>query len=417
MPPADTRKRPVRHSDGELTDRKIRNAKALKTPYKLTDGRGLYLEMRPTGARLWRYRYRIGGKENVFALGAYPDVSLVQAREDLQAARRLVKEGTHPAHQRKAEKLRRAYEKANTFEAVAREWLESNRKHWTPRTLRQRERLLERHVFPKIGTLPLRQVTPAHAHQIVVRIAVSAPQMAVITRQCFSAVSALGIATMRADSDLGYPLRNSVKLDPTKHKRPLRPSQIPAFFKALDEYPGYFPTKAAIRLQWLTLVRPIEVVEARWDEFDLEEGIWTIPAHRMKMRQPHTLPLPKQAVELLHLLRPITAASEYLVPNRAHPKRHGSASILIKAFEAMGYAGKLSPHGVRVTGRTILGEQGHPKEILERQLAHREKKVIRAYDQGDRLEARRKLMQGWANYLDGLMSGGAEVVNIKAAAR
>jgi integrase len=414
MPQRDTRSTLLRAREA-LTDRAIRNAKPRKKPYKLTDGRGLYLELRPTGARLWRYRYRIGAKENVFAIGAYPDVSLVDAREALQAARKLVRDGTHPAHQRKADKLRATYENANTFKSVAREWLESNQKHWASRTYRQRERLLENDVFPRIGSLPLRQVTPAHAHQIVTRIAARAPQMAVIARQAFSAVSALGIATMRADSDLGYPLRNSVKLDPTKHKRPLRPSQIPAFFKALDSYPGYFPTKAAVRLQWLTLARPGEIVRARWDEFDLDEAIWTIPANRMKMRQPHTVPLPDQAVELLRLLRSVTGVSEYIVPNRAHPKRHASESILIKAFESMGYADKLSPHGVRVTGRTILGEQGHPRDLLERQLAHREKKVVRAYDQGERLEPRRKIMQGWADYLDGLTAG-ANVVNMKAAA-
>jgi integrase len=240
--------------------------------------------------------------------------------------------------------------------------------------------------------------------------------MAVIARQAFSAISALGIATMRAESDLGYPLRNSVKLDPTKHKRPLRPSQIPAFFKAVDQYAGYFPTKAAIRLQWLTLARPGEIVRARWDEFDLDESVWTIPASRMKMRQPHTVPLPTQAVDILRLLRSVTGVSEYIVPNRAHPKRHASESILIKAFEAMGYANRLSPHGVRVTGRTILGEQGHPRDLLERQLAHREKKVVRAYDQGDRLEPRRKIMQGWADYLDGLTAG-ANVINLNTRAR
>jgi integrase len=169
-------------------------------------------------------------------------------------------------------------------------------------------------------------------------------------------------------------------------------------------------------LQWLTLARPGEIIGARWDEFDLEEAVWTVPASRMKMRQPHTVPLPDQAVELLRLLKSITGISEYIVPNRAHPKRPASESILIKAFEAMDYAGKLSPHGVRVTGRTILGEQGHPKELLELQLAHREKKIVRAYDQSDRLEARRKIMQGWADYLDGLVSGGGDVVNIKAAA-
>jgi integrase len=416
MAQADTRITFRRSSAGELTDTKIRAAKPHKEPYKLRDGAGLYLDVRPTGARLWRYRYRIGGKENLFAIGAFPEISLAQAREDRDAARKLVRKGIHPAHQRKTDKIRAAYENANTFEAVAREWLKANEPHWTPRTYRQRERLLERDVFPKVGTLPLRQVTPAHAHQIITRIAARAPQMAVIARQCFSAVSALGIATMRADTDVSYPLRHSVKLAATQHKRPLRPSQIPDFFKALDQYAGYFPTKAAIRLQWLTLVRPGEIVGARWNEFDLEEGIWTIPAERMKMRQTHTVPLPTQALELLRLLRSVTGASEYLVPNRTHPKRHASDCILSKAFDAMGYANKLSPHGVRVTGRTILGEQAHPRDLLERQLAHREKKVVRAYDQGDRLEARRKIMQGWADYLDGLVSGGADVVNIKAAA-
>jgi integrase len=374
------------------------------------------LEVRPTGARLWRYRYRIGDKENVFALGAYPDLSLAKARDALQEARQLVQSGIHPAHERKSSKLRAVYENANTFEAVAREWLKANQPHWAPRTYRQRERLLERDVLPGLGSLPLRQVTPAHAHQIVTRIATRAPQMAVIARQCFSAISALGIATMRAESDLGYPLRNSVKLAATQHKRPLRPNQIPAFFKALEQYPGYFPTKAAIKLLWLTLARPGEIVGARWDEFEMDDGVWTIPARRMKMRQPHAVPLPAQAVELLRLLRPVIGVSEYLVPNRSHPKLPASPSILIKAFESMGYAEKFTPHGVRVTGRTILGEQGHPRDLLERQLAHREKKIVRAYDQGDRLEARRPIMQGWADYLDRLI-GGAVVVNIKTGTR
>lgn len=408
MPNTDTRR--------PLTDRRVRNAKPHKEPYKLPDAGGLHLLVAPTGARLWRYRYRIGGKENLFAIGAYPDVSLAEARETRDAARKLVKQGTHPAHQRKSDKLRKAFESANTFEAVAREWIEANRPHWAERTARQRERLLEREVFPKIGNLPLKQVTPAHAHEIVTRIARRAPQMAVIARQCFSAVSALGIATMRADTDLGYPLRKSVKLAPTVHKRPLRPSQIPAFFSALEAYPGYYPTKAVIRLMWWTLCRPKEVIGANWSELDLDEGIWTIPAARMKMRQAHTMPLPKQAVEMLRLLRSVTGVSEYLVPNRSHPKRPASPSILIKAFDAMGYAGKFTPHGVRATGRTILGEQGYPRDLLERQLAHRERKLVRAYDQGERLEPRRKIMQAWADYLDGLIAG-ANVVNIKGAAR
>lgn len=397
-----------------LTDTRIRATRPNSKPFKLTDGGGLYLEVRPAGKRLWRYRYRIGGRENLFAIGAYPEVTLAQAREARDAARKLVRDGVHPSHQRRSEKIRSAYENANTFEAVAREWLKTSQPHWAPRTYLQRKHLLEKKVFPSLGSLPLRQITPAHAHAVVTGIAATAPQMAVIARQAFSAVSALGIATMRADTDLGYPLRNSVKLAPTRHKRPLRANQIPAFFAALEKYPGYFPTKAAIKLLWLTLVRSKEVIGARWAEIDFDQAVWTIPAERMKMRQAHTVPLPTQAVELLKLLRSVTGVSPYLVPNRAHPKRSASASILIKAFEAIGFP-EFTPHGVRVTGRTILGEQGHSKDLLEHQLAHREKKVVRAYDQGDRLEARRPLMQGWADYLDGLTSG-AQVVNIRSSA-
>ncbi len=299
----------------KLTDTRIRKSRRAREPYKLTDGGGLHLEVRPTGARLWRYRYRIGRKENTFAIGSYPDVSLAEAREERDAARKLVK-GIHPAHQRKSNVLRATYENANTFQAVAREWLETNRPHWAPRTHRQRERLLEKEIFPRIGALPLKQITPAHAHETVTRIAARAPQMAVIARHCFSSVSALGIATMRAETDLGYPLRKSVKLVPTQHKRPLRPNQIPGFFKALEEYPGYFPTKAAIKLVWLTLTRSKEVIGAKWDEFDLDEAIWTIPPERMKMRQEHTVPLPSQAVDLLRVLRSVNRASEYILPNR-----------------------------------------------------------------------------------------------------
>jgi integrase len=211
-------------------------------------------------------------------------------------------------------RLRAVYDNANTFEAVAREWLKSHQPHWMARTYRQRERLLEKDVFPRIGSLPLRQVTPAHAHDIVTRIAARAPQMAAIARQAFSSVSALSIATMRTESYLGYPLR--IKLAPTVHRRPLRPNQVAGFFKALESYPGYFPTKAAVKLLWFTLARPGEVLRAQWDEFDLEQAIWAVPANRMKMRQPHAIPLPTQAIELLRLLRSVTGASPYLVPNR-----------------------------------------------------------------------------------------------------
>ena len=393
-----------------LTDTRIRSLRASKRPYRKTDSGGLVLEVKPKGAKLWRYRYRIADKENMFAIGAYPEISLQEARELRDQARKLVRDGIHPAHQRKADRLRKAHEHANTFEAVAREWLAANKSHWTARTHRQRLNLLKNDVFPHIGSLPMNQVTAAHGHAVVKRIEKRAPQMAVIAKQCFGAISRLAIVTQRASTDIGYALRHSVRTAPVTHKRPLRPHEIPKFFKRLDDYAGYFPTKVAIRLLWLTLARPTEVIQASWEEFDLDNAIWTIPPERMKMRAPHAIPLPDQAIELLGILRPLTGSSEYLIPNRSDLKRPAAHSLFVKAFYGMGYAGKFSPHGIRVTGRTILGEQGHPRDVLERQLAHIDAKHVRAYDQGDRLEARRVVMQQWADYLDALVDGNKVVI-------
>lgn len=395
-----------------LTDTRIRSLKPSDRPYRKTDGGGLVIEVQPSGARLWRYRYRIGGRENMYAIGAYPEISLKQARDERDRARKLVRKGIHPAHERKAEKLRRLHENANTFRAVAEEWLEANKSHWASKTYKQRKNLLERDVYPHVGALPMKQVTAAHGHAIVKKIEKRAPQMAVIAQQCFGAVSRLAIVTHRGSTDIGFALKNSVRTAPTKHKTPLRPHEIPRFFKRLDAYPGYFPTKAAIQLMWFTLLRPTEVIRATWDEIDMENKVWTIGAARMKMRQPHSVPLPDQAIELLETLNQVTGRWAYLIPNRSNPKRHAAATLLVKAFESMGYAGKFTPHGVRVTGRTILGEQGHPKDVLEKQLAHRDRKHVRAYDQGDRLEARRVIMQGWADYVDALCSGG-KVTNLR----
>lgn len=399
-----------------LSDTRIRAAKARTKPYRLSDGWGLYLEIRPTGARLWRYRYRLAGKENLFAIGAYPEVSLSGARDERDAARKLVRTGIHPSHHRRTRRLHAAFQNANTFEAVAREWLATNKENWTRASHRQRERLLEGDVFPQIGPLPMKQVEPAHAYAVLKRLQTRAPQMAVVARQAFAAISRLAIRTGRGSIDLGYPLRDAVKVQPTEHKRPLAVREIPAFFTELDQYAGTPQTKGAIRVLWWTLARPTEVLGMRWEEIDWESATWTIPASRMKMRKPHRVPLPTQAIDLLKGLRAIEPRSEFVVPNRLKPKKPAGHTVLVKAFYAMGYKDRFTPHAIRVTGRTILGEQGHPRDLLERQLAHREKKEVRAYDQGDRLEARRPIMQAWADSLDGLASGAA-VTNISGAKR
>lgn len=389
-----------------LTDTQIRASKPRERPYKLTDGAGLYIEVKPTGSKLWRYRYRILGKENVFAIGAYPEVAIKKARKRLEKARALVKESIHPSHNRKLDDIRKAHEHANTFEAVAREWLENHKEHWTFKTYQQRERALERDVFPQIGSLPVRQIAPAHLLDIVQRVEKRAPTMAVIVNQVLGAVCRLAVVTLRADSDPSQSIRGALRPRKVHHYKPLAVTELPAFMSALEAYPGYFSNKAALQLMLLTLVRTTEVLGATWEEFDLENGVWCIPAERMKMREIHRVPLPTQAIELLGSLHAVTGNCKYLFPNRSNFHKPVSKGVLWKAVSSMGYKDKFSPHGIRSTGSTILNELGYRPDVIECQLAHSERNKTRAsYNQAKYFEERREMMQWWADYLDDLEHG------------
>jgi integrase len=227
----------------------------------------------------------------VFALGEYPAVGLADARGARDAAKRLIRDGIHPSHHRKLQRVRQAHENANTFEAVAREWLAHNAEHWTAKTLQQRKHVLERDVFPAVGSLPARQVTPAHVLSIVKRTEKRARAMAVLVNQAIGAVCRYAVATLRADIDPTNPLRGSLRPRRVEHHKPLSRDEIPGFIRALEAYPGYFSNKMALHLMLLTLVRTTEMLEARWSEFDLAAALWRIPAQRMKMREPHTVPL------------------------------------------------------------------------------------------------------------------------------
>jgi integrase len=201
-----------------------------------------------------------------------------------------------------------------------------------------------------------------------------------------------------------------LKVRPVKHKTALKLSEIPDFVKAIDPLPSYFPNKVALRLVLLTLVRSTEALRARWSEIDLEKAEWRIPAERMKKRRQHTVPLPKQAIELLKRLKAVTGNHEYLFPNRNDPRRPVSIGVLWKALESMGYTGKFSPHGIRATGSTVLNEMGFRPDVIESQLAHQERSRTRAsYNQAEYLQERREMMQAWADLIDSLVVGGGKV--------
>ena len=401
-----------------LTDAKIRNARPAGTPVKLTDSRGLYLEVRPSGAKLWRYRYRIAGKENVFAIGEYFNDKRVGHVFPGRSARRAgqgtgLGEARHPSGAPPAHATHGAARGgSNTFEGVAREWIAKKKPAWTAYYMRQVERFLEADAFPYIGNLPIRSVTAAHLLEIVRRVEErGAETVALLVRQWCSAIFRYAVATLRADGDPAAALKGAISRPKIAHSKPLSRDQIAAFVKALDGYAGYRTTVIALRLKLLTFVRTIELRAAEWPEIDLERAEWRVPAGRMKMREPHIVPLSRQALELLRELHTLTGGQRWLFPNHRRPATCMTATTLNRALERMGFNGKgsigFAAHGFRATASTILNEAGYRPDVIERQLAHKERNKARAsYNQAEYLGERRAMMQQWADMVDSMAQGG-----------
>ncbi|AYH11944.1 integrase [Pectobacterium parmentieri] len=396
-----------------LTDAKIRSTKPTSKPIKLADGGGLYLEVRPSGSKLWRYRYRIAGKENVFALGEYPTLSLAEARAEHDKARALVKQAIHPAHQRQLERMANHSANANTFETVAREWIDKKSPDWTPYYLRQVERFFAADVFPVIGKLPIKSVKAAHLLEIIKRIeGRGAETVALLVRQWSSAIFRYAVATLRADGDPAAALKGALRRPKVEHHKPLSRTEIADFMQALNRYGGYRTTVIALKLMLLTFVRTVELRKAEWNEFDLDGAEWRIPAGRMKMREEHIVPLSTQAIVLLRELQTYTGGRGWLFPNYRNPQDCMTATTLNRALERMGFNGKdsigFSAHGFRATASTILNEMGYRPDVIERQLAHTERNKVRAsYNRAEYLDERRKMMQVWADSV-GIISPLAE---------
>lgn len=394
-----------------LTDTKIRNAKPTEKPYKLQDGQGLYLDVRPSGSKIWRYRYWITPeRDGIFTIGEYPMVTLSEARRSREWAREQVKQGLNPTHAKEAERMRRLGEHANTFELVAREWIEQNKAHWSANYLRQVETFMKRDVYPKIGALPIRLVTAAHLLGIIREIEKRGAQsIAVLIRQWSGQIFRYAVATLRADSDPAAALTGAIKRAPVRHNPPLAQDEIPKFLELTGSYGGYRGTVIALKLMLYTFVRTVELRKAEWEEFDLDAAEWRVPRDRMKMAkkmkagESHIVPLSRQAVELLRELHTLSGGRPYLFPNLRAPDTCMTATTINRALERMGYAGKFSGHGFRSTASTLLHEMGWRSEVIERQLAHAERdKVKAAYNHAEYMPERREMMQAWADWVDGL---------------
>jgi integrase len=397
-----------------LTDARIRNAKPAPIPVKLADDGGLHLEVRPTGSKLWRYRFRLHGKESVFALGEYPAVSLADARRARDDAKSLVKQGINPAHRRKLDLLTAAHASRETFEAVALEWVGSRavEAKWGDSYRQGVTRILEGDLFPAFGKLPMRQIKAAHLLAALKGIEKrGARTVAARARFLSSEIWRYAVATLRADSDLAASLRGAIRMPDHEHHPYLKRDEIPAFLAALENYSGRRETATALKLLLLLFPRPSELLGAPWSEFDLDACLWRIPAQRMKMGEEHLIPLPRQAVELLRGLNFLTGKYPHLFPHRDYRHKPMTDNALRQALHILGYSRRLTPHGFRGTASTALNELGYRGDWIEKQLAHGERKRSRAsYNHAIYLEDRRSMLQGWADLIDEMAKPGTKVV-------
>lgn len=387
-----------------LTDTTVKKAKPGSKPVKLSDGKGLYLLVTPVGSKLWRWKYRVLGKEKVMALGAYPDVSLAQARESLNHARKQLASGDDPMAKRKADKVASRESAANSFEAVARLWWA----HWKPARSAQHAaqvmRRFEADVFPHIGARPVAEIQAPELVTMLKGIEKRgvndlARRALQTCGQVFRYAIAHGLATRNPAIDI-----KSSDVLASRQKQNLArvdSKELPELLRRIDAYQGTPTTRLAMKLMAMTFVRTSELIGARWSEFDFEAGRWDIPAARMKMNSPHIVPLSAQALSLLKTLHLVTGHSILLFPGERDHEKSMSNNTILKALERMGYKGRMTGHGFRGVASTLLHEMGFDHAHIELQLAHQERnEVSAAYNHATYLQQRAKMMQHWSDYLD-----------------
>ena len=402
-----------------LNDTKIRQAKARERDYKLSDFDGLQLLVRPTGSKLWRFAYRFGGKQKQLALGAYPTVTLAEARERRDNARKLLANGKDPGLERRLEKIAAAAG-GNTFQEVAEELLQKLEREGRAEHTIKKNRWLLAPAFDIFGDRAIGEVTaPELLHACRKFEQRGRYDSARRLRTVAGMVFRYAIATGRATRDISQDLRGALITPQVKHRSAITdPKEVGALLRAIDAYTGQPTTRMALQLAMLVFVRPGELRHARWQEFDLSGAVWTIPAETMKMKRPHRVPLARQTIEIIRELQKITGAGEFLFPALTSVRRPMSENTLNAALRRLGYAkDQVSAHGFRTTASSLLNETGRwNSDAIERQLAHQEENEIRhAYMHAAEFwDERVEMMQAWADYLDQLRTG-AVVIPLQAA--
>jgi integrase len=400
-----------------LTDIQVKNIKPQGKKFSQFDGGGLFLLVTPTGGKLWRFKYRYDGRSKLLALGTYPEVTLADARTKRDEARKQVAKGIDPGAVRKTQKQMMLQEK-ETFEAAALEWHRAFISTWTTRHAQTILSRLKHDLIPWLGSRPINEIKAPELLSVLRRAeSRGALELAHRLRAISGQVFRYAVATGKAERDPSADLRGALPPPKVKHHAAITdPKEVASLLKALEAYQGGFVVKCALRLAPLLFVRPGELRHAEWTEIDLDEAVWSIPAHKMKMKQAHIVPLCSQAIVILRDLHEYTGAGRYVFPSVRTHARPMSENTVNAALRHAGYdKDTMTGHGFRAMARTILDEILHIRpDYIEHQLAHAVRDPNgRAYNRTAHLEERRKMMQTWADYLDGLKAG-AMIVPFKA---
>jgi integrase len=387
-----------------LTAAAIQVAKPREKPYKLFDQGGLFLLVHPNGGRYWRLKYRMHGREKLLALGKFPDVSLAKARTRRDDARKLIADKTDPAVVKQTERTA----EAETFKAIALEWLAKQK--LAAATVEKAKWTFEQLLFPEVGDHPIRQITAPQLLAALRKLEARGKiETAHRTTQRASQIFRYAIATGRAERDPAADLRGALTPLEVEHRAAItEPKRVGELLRAIDDYVGQPSTHYALRLAPFVFLRPGELRAAEWSEINLDAAEWRIPAERMKMRDSHYVPLSRQAIAILREIRPLTGSGPLVFPSLRTNTRPISEGTLNAALRRVGFSKEeMTGHGFRTIASTLLNEQGWHPDLIELQLAHAERNKVRAaYNRAQRLDERRKMMQAYADYLDGLKTGG-----------
>ncbi|CAK7054647.1 MAG: Prophage integrase IntS [Desulfovibrio sp.] len=387
-----------------LTDTAIRAAKATGKYQKLHDANGLYLHVAPVGSKTWRLKYRFGGKEKTLTLEPYPQMSLKEAREKRDEAKKQIANGIDPSALKR--QVKGSYANAVTLEFVAREWHGKQTPTWSARHADDVIERLEKNIFPFLGKRPPNEITPPELLAILRKIeGRGAIEVAHRVRGICSQVFRYAVAIGLAERDPAADLVGAIQTRPIIPRAAItEPKEVGALMRAIDGFSGTYVVKCALQLAAFTFCRPGEIRSAEWVEFDFDEKLWRIPGAKMKMRRDHIVPLCSQVLTMLEELKKLTGEGRYLFPSIRTAERPISDVTLVAGLRRMGYEKEeMCAHGFRAMASTLLNELGYEADFIEKQLAHNPRDKVRGiYNRAEYLPERRKMMQGWANYLSDL---------------